>query len=472
MNPVSQIERWGFLFDTQIFNFKMKDFTEEIKKALSAATSYGVMNVPKSGHLKKRSLDGYKQQKKFIAGCHRGYEKAQNSIIRLINKIKEDKSIPKLEKVRREFICRRVIDTIAFIILDCESHVARRLVLHRKPPNIDLMTINKVKKEVDKLNSESRMTFALLCDLSTFIHIADILRIDFRQGSLKVSYIELKSGKINEMLLDKLEDYLPKPESIKLLKEDQGIENKYIAQAERILKQKIRIEQIHEVLKTDKGTDILFNQPIILVGSNRSTEDYDFFVDQLCEEAFGGGNASGTVDNCVHIGIGYSDDLRKAKKTANMAATYASFKFTGEAPQNLKKIMSRLSNIMDKDSFLRAWDVFQWSLYGMSALPFPLWNIDRKHIYNMIEGKMVIVSIFNLPGFMYQAHEMGIEATMTSRKEAETYNRKDIPRWDNRCLKFKISHGDLIMSGGIIHRFILNFQLPTDMIKKLKSDYN
>ena len=67
---------------------------------------------------------------------------------------------------------------------DRHSHYSP-ICLPRSTPHIDSLIILEAKKAVDRLNNESRLTFALLADLSTFIHVADVLRIDFRGGTLR-----------------------------------------------------------------------------------------------------------------------------------------------------------------------------------------------------------------------------------------------------------------------------------------------
>ena len=144
-------------------------------------------------------------KRRFIAACHRGYEKAQNQIVQLLRDIGDDPRLSVHEKLYRELVLRKIVDGIALLILHGKHHVMRRLSTQYKAPRLSQQVIVPTLEEANRLNGESRQTFALLADLTTFIHVADILRVDFRSHPASYSLIELKSGRVNEMLLEKLE---------------------------------------------------------------------------------------------------------------------------------------------------------------------------------------------------------------------------------------------------------------------------
>jgi hypothetical protein len=234
----------------------MHDFLESLNTIMGATMEYGVRNVPIVPKGNESPFRDNRHQSNFMKACHRGYEKAQSTIFDFLQLLHADTRLPDAEKTYRELIYRRVIDAIAFCMLRTESHVVRRLSLHDRPPNLDFSTLISAKKAANSMNAESRLTFALLADLSTFIHVCDILRIDLRGKSPGVSLIELKSGHVNTFLLSHLESYEPKPESVERLRQDNKIDKRYLPQAERILRQKVRLTQINELLRYDKGIDI------------------------------------------------------------------------------------------------------------------------------------------------------------------------------------------------------------------------
>jgi len=296
----------------------MTDFSDNYRKIIDAAFSWGIKNVPLKIKDQVPAFENEGQKRKFISACHRGYEKAQNSIVKLIIENSYDNNISEKLKIHRELTLRKIIDALAFVLMRLEIYVARRLCYHDKPPKVNITILNDTLKYVEKLNKESRQSFALIADLTTFIHVTDIIRIDFRKtGSERVSFIELKTGKINEMLLSQLNNYEPTLESLELIKNDSLIDKKYLPQAERMLRQKIRLEQIQQILKTDEGMDIK-GYPIKLSKETSQIHTYDDLIDELCDEAMKNGSASGVVNNCLHIGIGFSDSQQKAQENALM----------------------------------------------------------------------------------------------------------------------------------------------------------
>ncbi len=449
----------------------MMDLLSEFKIVLSAASEWGIKNVFLHRKNSEAPFNDLKHLKKFISACHRGYEKAQSRIINIISAIKNDFTLSKSEKKYWELCFRRIIDTIAYAMLGTQTHVARRLVLHDCPPPIDLNVINANKKVADMFNLESRLTFALLADLSTFIHVCDILRVDFRQNPPRLLLIEVKSGKVNEILLEKLASYEPKQESFDLLEKDQKIEERYKLQAKRILRQKIRLQQIMEILKTDKGIDIQSGKLLKLSGPSIETSDYDSFLNQLCKAALKKGIASGTVQFCIHIGVGYAQDVEEAINNSRKAALLGYYESLKEMTNELSEIRAELSCYLDQKEFIKGLDPFIWNLYGMSDNPFPLWKIDRENILSLVERKMRIFTIFDLPAFIYLSRKLGLNLRLSSRKKGgkviKQLGRKHIPTWGGRVLVVDTPKGELTIGGGIIHRFIVDLKTPSQFIYKL-----
>ena len=377
------------------------DFLTNYKTVLDAATTWGIRDVPlRTGPLQEMFVD-QKHMMKFMAACHRGYDKAQTRILDLIIDLHSDLSISVEEKTYRELAYRKIIDSIAFLILKTETHVMRRLVLHDYPPHIDLNVVLEAKKSIDDLNSESRQTFAVLADLTTFIHVADILRVDYRHPSPELSLIELKTGKINKMLLSKLEEYEPTEESIKLLQVDHSIEQKYKPQAERMLKQKIRLKQITEVLKEDEGIDVITKLPIKLFDSPAEPSSYAESLEQGCYNAKNHGAAAGTIQYCIHIGVGFSEDVSKVESIARRAALAAYHTYMKDPPKGLNNVRSELLSIISEKELIKGGDPFIGNLYSVSTTPFPTWGISPEHLISLLAGNLNIVTIFDPASFIW-----------------------------------------------------------------------
>ena len=447
----------------------MTDFIENYRKILDAAFSWGVNNVPIKVKEGIPTFESEEQKRKFISACHRGYEKAQSSIVKMIIENTKNSNISYELKIHRELALRKIIDALAFVLLRLELYIARRLCYHDEPPKINIPILNETLIYVDKLNNESRQTFALIADLTTFIHVTDIIRIDFRKtGSERVSFIELKTGKINEMLISQLENYEPNLESLEMIKNDPLIDKKYLPQAERILRQKIRLEQIHQVLKTDEGMDIK-GYPIKLSKETSQVHTYDKLIDELCDVAVKNGGAAGIVDNCLHIGIGYSDDCQKARENALMGINYSIYQLNKENKDVLNKVKAELLEIISPKELYKAFNILKYNLITIPCRPFTLWGIKPDHLMNLVAHKLIIIVAFDITAFICFGRINGFDIGLSSRKEAtkfaQGYGAKSVPRWGGRGIRVSTDKGDMIIGGGMITRFLFSLESPLQFLQ-------
>ena len=452
-----------------------KTFVDTFINLLTAATEWGIRSFPLKTDFPAKAFTDERHKKNFMRACHRGYEKAQDSILKKIIELRSNPHLPDYEKTFRELVYRRIIDAIAWTILKTETHVIRRFILHDQAPKFDPNVVIEIRKTAEKLNKESRLTFALLADLTTFIHVADILRIDSRKG--KISLIEIKSGRVNEILLSELEKYESKPESLKLLRDNRTIPEKYLAQAERILKQKIRLGQIKTVLSSDKGIDIKLDIPIRLLDPLIIKDTYDEILDDICVRAKESRIGIATIQSCIHIGVGFSENEIEARKMAERAALYAIHRQIEQPPPGLLDVRKEFLEIMPEKEFYKGFDLLLTNLFSIGCRPFPLWNINRGHLPSLVERKMFIFSIFDLPGFITIGRSIGLEIGLSSQREAtrlaQEYGAKNFPGWGGRVIQVGFGkEGTMKMGWGMLIRLINDLDTPLQFMKLWLKEQN
>jgi len=448
----------------------MEKFLNTFAYIIRTALEYGIRNVP----LKTSSdnfFKDYRHQKDFIKSCHRGYDKAQTAILAAVKEVHNDPTLDTEGKVYRELVYRRLLDAIAFTVLRTDSHVARRLELHDDPPKLNINVIEEAKKRADELNNESRFTFALLADLTTFIHVADILRIDFRaEHQPSISLIELKSGRVNEILTEKLKDYAPTPETLDKLRQDSTIETHHLPQAERIMRQRIRVEQIKGILRYDDGIDPKTNKPISLLNPTIVADSYGYVLNDCCKDAFSNAVSAATVQYCIHVGVGYSSSGATAsRELAWKAALSAAFDSLEKAPKDLLKVRTDLKSDIDSQNLYAGFELLKANLHGMAAEPFPMWPIEREFLIDWISGKISIYLVFDLPAFIWLARQVGVQIQLASKKEtgraAASLGARQLLRWGDKALCIKTSHGPILMAGGMFRHFISSIKKPLPFIQ-------
>ncbi len=447
----------------------MTDFSDNYSSLLQTAFETGANSIPLH-RLLDHSFSDLKQQKRFISACHRGYDKAQNYVVQLLNETVENIELSTEEKQFRELLLRKVMDGIALTMLQGKTHVMRRLCLHDKAPSLSKTVVQEALNVANKMNRESRQTFTLLADLTTFIHVTDLIRVDFRSFPASVSLIELKSGKVNNLLLAQLENYEPKIESLKALENDPLIDKAYLPQATRMLRQKIRLAQIDEILTTDQGTDIKLNASIKLSEQEVGELSYDSFLEQLCGEAKNKGYAAGTVNYCIHIGVGFSENEDEAKRRGIEALNYAINQHLADPPDGLTDVLNEVSILVPKKELFSGVNVFLSNLTAIPCRSFVLWNLDRNHLRSLIVKKLCILASFDISSFIYLGRKLGLESSLSSRKkameEAQKFGSLNVPRWGGRGLVFKTSKGEIFVFSGMLSRFINDLVAPAPFLSQ------
>lgn len=447
----------------------MSEFTEEYSRLLNAALESG------SGHvslptgrvaLETLSLDA-KQGRQLLSACHRGFEKAQNRIVHLLQEMEGDATLPSQEENYRKMLLRKVIDAIAMQMLAGQTWWARRLALHDTAPYTPLDVIQEALDVANALNRESRQTFALVADLSTFVHVADLLRVDFRGAVPTLSMIELKSGQVNEILMKQLEMYNPREESLKLVEGDSRIPEKYKAQAKRMLRQRIRISQIQEILTTDQGKDIRLERPIRLTESELQEESYDLLLNDLCAQAKEDGLAAGSVDRCIHIGVGFSREPEVAKSLAIDALHYAIMGHLMGPPGGLNVVLEEVKSMVPKKELFKVIDLVYSNLVSVPCRPLVLWGIDRENLMSLITGELFALAAFDVSGFLWLGRQVGLEISLSTRREASETSQdlgsSNVPTWGGRTMI--VSEGKLL--SGFFSRFFNDLARPARLLNEM-----
>lgn len=457
---------------------KMDDFLIEYERVLEGALSYGARNVPLTG-FPDGEID-WKIAKRFISACHRGWERAQDRVVDLVQQLSCEQNLDEKERLYRQLLLRKIIDTIACTMLEGKIYAMRRLAFHGRVPPVDLRVIKETQQTANRNNHESRLTFSVIADLTTFVHICDLLKVDFRQGHRRLSLIELKGGKVNEILLTQLERYELKDESLNKIRDDDEIKTNYKKQATRIFRQKIRLDQVVTMLRDDKGIDPETKKPIFLVGDVKGNsveeEHYGQFLAKLIEssEKLQHGVSSGTVNRCLHLGVGYSSNKNTARTSAIYAATYSMKKQLKDSSIELAQIKNQLLTLIPEKDLTIMGDLFKANLYSLPVIPFLLWPISKQNKFDLMKRNLVIVFIFDLPGFFLLGKRIGVDLQLSTRKEADSIKKevgvKNVTTFGNRMVKCIVG-GQSIVLLALIQRFLTNLSRPAQFLSFYKKGH-
>jgi len=431
----------------------------------------GAESVPLRGRTPETMFLNRTHQKRFIQACHRGYEKAQSRTLEVIRQIGSNPTISDGEKDHWQLLLRKIIDGIVTALFRGESHVLRRLIFHPKPPKVSLEVAKEALIRANALNAESRLTFALVADLTTVVHVCDIVRVDFRDQR-KVSLIELKSGKVNEMLLAQLEAYTLTEDSInRIAASPLIVEPKHRLQAQRILRQKLRLLQIHEVLATDSGIDIQSKHPIRLSREEVQGSFYDKLMNDLLNEAREAGMAAGVVNYCVHIGVGFSERPRIALRRATDALRFAISTHLAKPPAGFADVFAETKSLVADHELFKTSELLSSNLVAMNVRTFTLWGIDIENLMSFVKGDLVVLSAFDVSAFMWLARRSGLNLRWSTRREAAEQAQKfgsiNLPTWDNRALTWNVGEVKNFVFSGLVSRLINDLSNPLPFLEHM-----
>ena len=443
----------------------MAEFFNQFESLLKTAFTGGIDAQTLSFRRLQQKNLSRKEVKRFYAGCHRGYDKAQNKIVEMLAGLESDTSLAEEEKLYRESLLRKIMDGIAATCLGDRIHLMRRLVIHTDAPHINLKVVRETLLAANKLNEESRMTFAVVADLTSFIHIADILRIDFRDGPPKISFTELKTGKVNKILLDKLEEYEPKPEDLARLRRDETIDPRHVKQVERMLRQQIRLAQVDQIMRTDVGADLQLNKKVLWSREETKLPSYAEFLDRMCSAAVGKGVAAGTLAHCLHFGVGYAEGEADSKRNARRGVNCAIHYSRASQPDGMAKIIEETAEFVPSNQMFTFTDNYRSNLAATAVRPFVHWELKKEHIHALARRKLVILMAFDLGGFIWLCrHVIGMDTEFGTRREAAElaaeFGANTMVTWGGRALSVRTRNGSSTLFGGILSRFANDLSNP------------
>lgn len=455
----------------------MADFYAQFDKVERAAFHYGSNAVP----LRTKPGEPFADQahyRKFITACHRGFSIAQNTVLEMLIANAADSTLSDEEKERRELLLRKVIDGILYTMVRMQTWITRRIVLHDEPPALDFAAIAQAKKLVDEMNTQDRMTFAALADLTTFVHIGDAVQVDRKDGGSRLRFIEIKEGAVNELLTEQLQHYPVNTESLAQIKQDPAINPSHQRQAVRMMRQRIRMEQATEVLETDQGTDIKWNIPIRMNHEMINEVSYRRQFNDSCVSAIESGAAVFTVNYCLHFAA-TMNSIKQSRLAAQQGARLALLESMKKAVPALQEYYRKNAEPdgLQKKAFPLL-DVIHSNLHAVPVTPFFCWNLDDRVVRAIVRDQIHICCCFDLPAMFFVMEKSGLRGVLSTRSEAMKvfgkFGKGAAPDFEGRIVK--IIHPEKkterFLLAGAYSRFVNNLHSPYSFFIKMKEHWS
>lgn len=372
---------------------------EELTKRLS-----------RSDNLKKRRKKRYESEneKREVEG---GYHKNRIEII----------------------VLRRMLDSIAWTMLKKEHSTIRRLQVPDSASNLSIRNIEDALPTASLWNEDS-FTIAICSDMTTFVHIGDLLVYKYIED--RVFFAELKSGKKNMLLADaahfsitencdNFEGFL-----------SENLEQTDLKHYNRIKRQLTRGNEVISTLNNEKGYDSHLNRDIKIHPVEIPVERYSDAIVNCCNEITDKKTWSiSTVDDCLHIGV-YSDCQQG----------YVAFNGWME----IIKCRSRVYNITDSFSLI-------------TALPFASLDLPTEILEKILKGTLIIVMCFDTGEFLRAANDkfpnfLKLGNSKKSRRDSQI---ADLLMHDGQFIE---SDSGGVLGSGFIDRIIFDLQSPLNAL--------
>jgi hypothetical protein len=440
---------------------KNKRFLKELKSILYYVLEYGIKNI--SFRLNStKSLKSERNSREFICKVHKGFMLAQNLIIQNLlllgdEKLKTKEQIKILNKENnnsdlvkklkydlktieyQEKILRKVADTIAWQLLNCDIPTIRRL--YNFSPQVEIFNSNlkhdlEVAEEIFNKNNES---FPLITDITSFIQVGDLLVKDANI----IRLIELKEGLVNAEISNIIDEYSEYQCDRKLYFELKDKDEKFRKQFARYIKQQATALNTLGIINNGYGTDIN-GRKIKISNDVFYTRHYDDVVESMLQKVNKKNYEINIIDGCLAIGV------------YNVSKIPIHRAFSA-----WKKSLGIDFPTIDIRSFINGPVAFPLFLH-----PF---SIDDK--IRLISGEKVIYMTLDIKKWLKMFEEKNVNVKLLSKKETARLNNvpSHLKAFEYNGQAIELEQGDIkqILYDGIFERMFNQFLKPSSAVEFL-----
>lgn len=423
---------------------ELQPFEQTLRRVLFLAFEAGQAYLERTGYRVPDIKVDHRAMSRFIRACHKGYDKAQQAIGALVIDYEHDvrareleikdlrrrRDITSVRRVlnycatlrRRQLVLRRVVDALLYLIVSPETWVLRRFTVTPGISRIDPNVLKRTLEVASRRNAASRYLFSIVADLTTAVQVGDLIQVDMTPpGPKRWTIIELKEGRMNEMLSGLLDESSRSGSMIELEDIEQKFGDAALKQMRRMTRQRGRMDEFKKIVTTDKGVDLLHKVGIQLTPDVVFVEDYLPVVGELVDRAIKKGLAGRTVDTCLHL-VAVRDRILIEHGTGAVAHTFFHM-VDREVPCRLDDTTDRLKEIEAFATMPPFFDLIWHNLNLQWGLPFFLWPLGsttlHQRIVDLAMERIRIFAQFDMNAFFKLAAADGIKMSWIVGKDAQ-----------------------------------------------------
>jgi hypothetical protein len=380
---------------------------------------------------------------RFLRGCHRGHDRAQQRIGSLVIELQRQVAASEAELMplrhekntrradvearlivlcNRQLALRRLAVALLCVITRLESWILRRLVLDRRIRGIEPTVLRKTLDVATRRNSDSRLRFSLVSDLTTVVQIGDLVEISFDPADPKWRLVELKQGRINELLSGLVGKELSTGDAKSLDDEIAATLGEHAGrQGRRMRRQMIRLREVEKIIKTARpsaqhaprndsgprhhrklrGGDSPSSRRVACYGSRRSEHPRRVHLVGLRRDQVRGDYIGAVGHVFLH--------LRHLERECRLVAG------TDEG-------MAEFREIQQGPIFV---DLVANSMHAQWGMPVYLW-VEPEKTVDLVVGEIRVFAQFDMEEFFAFAARDGIKITWVTGKHAERLKKEKV----------------------------------------------
>ncbi|EPN9364703.1 hypothetical protein ACT47M_002743 [Cronobacter muytjensii] len=422
------------------------EFIELSKDLLFLLRRYGIDKMEGKNPLENR--------KEFFCAVHEGWKILQKNIaseviIRLekIDALKKDVvEYHKQKNSEQKVLCkhkidstsfeikilRRYIDAVVWTMFSNEHSTIRRLPLPDGNDNLSVKNINDSMVAADIIN-ENPTSFAIISDLTTFVHAGDIIKSDFETG---ITLAEVKSGKKNIEFSHAAQFSVATKCPYFDDEFTKDFDAKDVKHYKRTKKQWERLTGITETINTGEGHDYYHEKKVKIQEINHTpTFFFDEILDRWREIKSGKNWSIQVIDECLYIGAYSKPEMG----------------FVGfNSWMDITDFHGRVVNISD-------------SIINNFAQPLFCLNVPDDLLEDIVSGDLIIVLCLDYSKFMSYGNQRFPTLFGLAPPPQNGFDRNDYFMIEKKAI-YTNQDGNLHFLGtGLESRIVFDFQKPSSV---------
>jgi hypothetical protein len=357
-------------------------------------------------------------------------------------------------------IWRRVLDSIVWWQFGLEGYVVRRLCAREPQRQLSECNPKAIIRLLDDFNRDP-LHFALWADATTCVDVTDLLYWRWPEGC---AFVEVKEGTVNHTISGLLKLSPDAPEFGDALDAfAQRYKKKGMKQLERVIRQGIRVDQVLEVLREDRGTDHVTGDPVVIATSQGSYGTYDARLSEVLNSRSERGELL-CIEDCLWIYV-VPAGMRPANEKA-LDAHFSDLIFR-ERP-NLREWAR---NQFGEE---RLWPVARLddNLRVPTALPLFFRELSIELIERVMLGDLMrrVLLYFDWVGFASIVERLGGQLTWTSKREGGTERTKPLRQRSlmigGQVPVISVSSGKVVRGVGRFDSVLFEGLLPSSLAER------